>query len=135
MTHWIRVVDGVVTDCWDTPPPEGQEGWREAIENRPAKTKPHWEQGYGAHYFDLSKDPAEIVWPLEDFSTENAAQYKADYLRQQNQNVQKQLDAIDAKKVRAITDSILTGDNTRLQALEDKAVITRNKVLTEPVWE
>lgn len=35
---------------------------------------------------------------------------------------------IDQKKVRALTDSILSGDKTRLQALEDQAQALRNEL-------
>lgn len=84
MAFFIRAVDGkTVTDVWDTLPPAGQDGWREAIEVKPAKTKPDYEQYYGQHYFDLTKTPAGIVWPLMDFSPEECAEHKANYEAQQ----------------------------------------------------
>lgn len=42
--------------------------------------------------------------------------------------VKQQLLEIDAKKIRAITDAILTGDKTRLQQLEEAAVLLRPHV-------
>ena len=35
MAFYIKVVNGNVTQVWDTPPPAGEEGWREAIEVKP----------------------------------------------------------------------------------------------------
>ena len=131
MTHWIRAADGInVTDCWDTPPPAGQDGWREAIEVRPAKTKPDWEQGYGSHFFDLTKTPAEIVWPLVDFPPEEVAAHTQNEISRRNQQVQNQLDAIDLRKVRATTDAILSGDNSRLTALEAQAATLRTQIIS-----
>lgn len=43
-----------------------------------------------------------------------------------------QLLAIDGKKVRAITDYILTGDSTRLSQLEQQASLLRPHVVKEP---
>ena len=41
-------------------------------------------------------------------------------------SIKTQLALVDAKKVRAITDAILTGDNNRLQTLETEAQTLRN---------
>ena len=75
MPMWVKVSNDVVVQCWDTPPPAGDEGWREAIEVRPAVTAYH--EVYGQHYFDLTKTPVEIVWPVEAVLIEDR---KADML-------------------------------------------------------
>lgn len=75
MPMWVKVSNDVVVQCWDTPPPAGDEGWREAIEVRPPVTQYH--EVYGQHYFDLTKTPVEIVWPVEGVLVEDR---KADML-------------------------------------------------------
>jgi hypothetical protein len=65
----IKIVNGEVKEVWDTPPPEGEEGWTTAIEVRPALT-PNRQQ-YTAHHFDITKDPVEIVWGVQDITAED----------------------------------------------------------------
>ena len=48
----------------DTQPPEGQSGWREAVEITPDIT--HNREMLTTHSFDLEADPAEIVWSKRD---------------------------------------------------------------------
>jgi len=130
MTFWIRAVDGkTVTDVWDTQPPAGQDGWREAIEVKPALI-PH-KQHHGAHHFDLTKTPAQIIWPVIDYTPEEIASIKAQVLKQENKVIHDQLDAIDSKKMRAMTDAFLTGDKSRLHDLEAQAVALRAKIKTK----
>ena len=71
MSLYVRIVDGAVKDCWDTPPAEGvgNNGWKNAIEVRPTITANR--QGYTAHTFDLSKDPVEIVYGTFDISVDD----------------------------------------------------------------
>jgi len=71
MSLFVRIVDGAVRDCWDTPPAEGvgNNGWKNAIEVRPNITPNR--QGYTAHTFDLSKDPVEIVYGTFDISVDD----------------------------------------------------------------
>ena len=57
---FVRIQNNAVTDCWDTPPPAGQDGWKSAVEVRPAITAHR--QGYTAHRFDLNTDPVQIVY-------------------------------------------------------------------------
>ena len=68
---YVRIVNGAVSDCWDTPPAEGvgNNGWKNAIEVRPTITPNR--QGYTAHTFDLSKDPVEIVYGTFDISVDD----------------------------------------------------------------
>ncbi len=56
----VRVQNGQVTDCWDTPAPEGQSGWSAAVEITPDLT-PNREI-LTTHHFDITKNPIEIVW-------------------------------------------------------------------------
>ena len=67
MTHFVRInSQNQVTDCWDTPPPAGQDGWKSAVEVRPAITAHR--QGYTAHTFNLSTDPVQIIWDTYEIS-------------------------------------------------------------------
>jgi len=59
MSLYVRIENGEVKDCWDTPP-DGRTGWKSAIEVKPTII-PH-RQYYTAHTFDLTKDPVEIVY-------------------------------------------------------------------------
>jgi hypothetical protein len=65
MSLYVRIENGEVKDCWDTPP-DGRSGWKSAIEVRPTIT-PH-RQYYTGHTFDLTKDPVEIVYGVADIS-------------------------------------------------------------------
>lgn len=64
----VRVQDGKVTDCWDTPAPEGQSGWSPAVEVTPDLT-PNREI-LTTHTFDITKNPIEIVWGKRELSVE-----------------------------------------------------------------
>lgn len=64
MALYVRIQNNAVTDCWDTPPPAGQDGWKSAVEVRPAITAHR--QGYTAHTFDLTTDPVQIVYGTYD---------------------------------------------------------------------
>jgi hypothetical protein len=64
----IRVQDGQVTDVWDTPAPEGQSGWSEAVEVTPELT-PNREI-LTTHSFDITKNPIEIIWDKRELTVE-----------------------------------------------------------------
>ena len=64
MALYVRIQNNLVTDCWDTPPPAGQDGWKSAVEVRPAITAHR--QGYTAHTFNLNTDPVQIVYGTYD---------------------------------------------------------------------
>ncbi len=64
----VRVQDGKVTDCWDTPAPEGQSGWSAAVEITPDLT-PNREI-LTTHHFDITKNPIEIVWGKRELSVD-----------------------------------------------------------------
>ena len=63
MSLYVRIENGEVKDCWDTPP-DSREGWKNAIEVKP--TIIAHRQGYTGHTFDLTKDPVEIVYGTFD---------------------------------------------------------------------
>ena len=71
MSLFVRIVNGEVKDCWDTPPAEGvgNNGWKNAVEVRPSITPNR--QGYTANTFDLTKDPVEIVYGTFDISVDD----------------------------------------------------------------
>lgn len=66
MPFWVKIEYDRVVHCWDTPPPSGEDGWREAIEVKPPINSTR--QNYTAHRFDITKTPAEIVWDVVDVS-------------------------------------------------------------------
>jgi mevalonate kinase len=121
MAYFVQVVDGQVKQVWDTAPPDGvgNNGWKNAVETKPEKD--HLTHQYGQHYFDLKTDPVQIIWPVIPFTAEEVAANKANALKQANKVIQDQLDAIDVKKVRALTDALLSGGTARLEALEAEA--------------
>ena len=97
MSLFVKVVDNEVTQVWDTPPPEGEYGWKSAIEVRPEITD--GKQIYTAHTFDLTADPVEIVYGVEDLTIAQRkeqliGQAKSAY--QQVANEQTQLEVTDA---------------------------------------
>jgi len=71
--YWVRVVGGVVKDCWDYKPSDekinSEPGWREAVEVIP-DTVPNREY-VTTHTFDLNKTPAEIVWSKASLSVDD----------------------------------------------------------------
>lgn len=72
MALFVRTKNNEVVSVWDTPPPAGEAGWKEAIEVRPAITAHR--QGYTAHTFDLTKDPVQIVYGTYDIPVEDRKQ-------------------------------------------------------------
>ena len=65
---FVRIINNEVKQVWDTQPPAGESGWKSAIEVRPAIIPNR--QYYTGHTFDLSKDPVEIVYGVEDITVE-----------------------------------------------------------------
>lgn len=78
MSLYVRIENGEVKDCWDTPP-DDRPGWKNAIEVRPTII-PH-RQYYTSHTWDLTKDPVEAVYGIVDVSV-------ADRKEQMKDNVQ-----------------------------------------------
>jgi hypothetical protein len=55
----VRVQNGQVTDVWDTPAPEGQDGWSPAVEITPDLTENR--EIITTHTIDITKNPIEII--------------------------------------------------------------------------
>ena len=66
MSLFVKVVDNEVTQVWDTQPPAGEAGWQSAVEVRPDITD--GKQIYTAHTFDLTADPVQIVYGVQDLT-------------------------------------------------------------------
>ena len=97
MALFVKVVDDEVTQVWDTPPPEGEAGWHSAIEVRPEITD--GKQIYTAHTFDLTTDPVEIVYGVEDLTIAQRKEGligRANSEYQQVVNEQTELEVADA---------------------------------------
>ena len=65
MSLYVRIENGEVKDCWDTPP-DDRPGWKNAVEVRP--TIILHRQYYSGHTWDLTKDPVEAVYGVIDVS-------------------------------------------------------------------
>lgn len=71
MSFYVKIENDQVVEVWDTLPPAGEEGWREAIE----VNLPHaYRQGKHGHHFDLTKDPVEIVYDIYDIAWQDRQQ-------------------------------------------------------------
>jgi hypothetical protein len=97
MSLFVKVENEEVTQVWDTPPPAGEYGWKSAIEVRPEITD--GKQIYTAHTFNLTVDPVQIVYGVENLTVAQRkegliSQAKSTY--QQVANEQTQLEADDA---------------------------------------
>ena len=97
MSLFVKVENEEVTQVWDTQPPAGESGWQSAIEVRPSITD--GKQIYTGHTFDLSADPVQIVYGVQDLTIAQRkegliGQAKSAY--QQVANEQTQLETDDA---------------------------------------
>ena len=96
MSLFVKVENEEVTQVWDTQPPAGEAGWKSAVEVRPSITD--GKQIYTGHTFDLSADPVQIVYGVQDLTIAQRkeqliGQAKGDY--QQVANEQTQLETDD----------------------------------------
>jgi hypothetical protein len=66
MSLFVKVENEEVTQVWDTQPPAGESGWQSAVEVRPSITD--GKQIYTAHTFDLTADPVQIVYGVENLT-------------------------------------------------------------------
>ena len=97
MSLFVKVENEEVTQVWDTQPPAGETGWKSAVEVRPSITD--GKQIYTAHTFDLSADPVQIVYGVQDLTIaqrKEALIGNAKSAYQQVANEQAQLEADDA---------------------------------------
>ena len=113
----IRVQNGQVTDVWDTPAPEGQDGWTSAVEVTPDLT-PNREI-LTTHSIDITKSPIEIVWGKRDLSVDERkdslkgqANFEVQRLQMQLNMKQMNPDA-DAGEIAALEAEIATATSTR----------------------
>lgn len=103
MTLHVQIVDNEVKQVWDSTPPAGEEGWREAVEIRPAIQDGR--QAYAGHRFDLTTTPVQIIWSTYDITVEDRKtnmKYNAGFVFQQVlQEQARNIDAYDPATVDA----------------------------------
>ena len=118
MSLFVKVENEEVTQVWDTPPPLDEAGWKSAIEVRPEITD--GKQIYTAHTFDLTADPVEIVYGVEDLTV---AQRKEGLIGQANgeyqqvANEQTQLEVTDASGDAAAVSTAKDAKDVKLTAI------------------
>lgn len=66
---YVRVQNGQVTDVWDTPGPQGQDGWFDAVEVTPDLVENR--EIVGTHTIDITKNPIEIVWSKVELTVDD----------------------------------------------------------------
>lgn len=69
MSKHIRVENNQVVECLDYLPENASGDWRTAIEIEP--TIITGRQIIGSHSFDITKDPAEILWSVIDLDIDD----------------------------------------------------------------
>lgn len=92
---FVKIVNNEVVQCWDTQPPAGDSGWKSAIEVRPTINTNR--QYYTGHTFDITKDPVEIVYGVEDMTVEGrkanqGSVYKAAFQQVVTEEMRKEVD-------------------------------------------
>ena len=118
MSLFVKVVNEEVTQVWDTQPPAGESGWQSAVEVRPSITE--GKQIYTAHTFDLTADPVEIVYGVEDLTV---AQRKEGLIGQANSeyqqvaNEQTQLEVTDASGDAAVVSTAKDAKDVSIAAV------------------
>ena len=118
MSLFVKVENDEVTQVWDTQPPLDEAGWKSAIEVRPEITD--GKQIYTAHTFDLTADPVEIVYGVEDLTI---AQRKEGLIGQANSeyqqvaNEQTQLEVTDASGDAAAVSTAKDAKDVKLTAV------------------
>lgn len=89
----VRVQNGQVTDVWDTPAPEGQDGWTPAVEITPDLTENR--EVITTHTIDITKNPIEIIWSKRELTVDER---KGGLIGQANFAVQMIESQIEMKK-------------------------------------
>jgi len=118
MSLFVKVENEEVTQVWDTQPPLDEAGWKSAIEVRPEITD--GKQIYTAHTFDLTADPVEIVYGVEDLTI---AQRKEGLIGQANSkyqqvaNEQTQLEVTDASGDAAVVSTAKDAKDVSIAAV------------------
>jgi hypothetical protein len=128
--YWVRVVADAVTDCWDTPPPDGQTGWFEAVEVVPDLINNR--EVLTTHAFDISKSPIEIVWGKRDLEVDERkgaliGQAKGMFQQVVQQQMQLQMSADPSEEFdTSVVDAAKSTMNARIAEVE--AAVTHEDV-------
>jgi len=133
MTFWVNIQNGVVAQCRDTPPPFGDADWQLAVEVRPAIVQ--GTQYYGAHFFDTTKNPVEIVWPVLNFTPDETVAHAAGLAVQAREAAKKvRTAAVEAITVTTTAGNTFDGDETS-QTRMARAIITLQATATpSTIW-
>jgi hypothetical protein len=74
MTHFVKIVNGLVKEFWDSPPPVpvGTDGWRNAIfVEEPIDTNKQYRSQI---QFDLEQDPVLVSYEIKSYTIEERKQ-------------------------------------------------------------
>lgn len=118
---FVKIVNNEVTQCWDTQPPAGEAGWKSAIEVRPPIVEGR--QYYTGHTFDITKDPVEIVYGVENMTVEGrksgfSSMYKAAFQQVVNDEMRKEVDEFpETQYDAAVVDAARIEFETKMTAL------------------
>ena len=118
MSLYVRVVDGEVKQVWSTPPPEGETGWKSAIEVHPEIIQGR--QVYTGHTFDLTSDPVEIVYNVRDLTVVQHKEWMISQDTSEYQQVadeQTQLEVTDASGDAAVVSAAKDAKDAKLTAI------------------
>ena len=91
MSLYVRIENGEVKNCQDKT--DDKPGWKSAVEVRPTII-PH-RQVHSNHIFDLTKDPVEIIYLIEDVEVnlrKDTLKSKSEFLFNQIVQIQGVLD-------------------------------------------
>jgi hypothetical protein len=118
---FVKIENNEVTQCWDTQPPRGESGWKSAIEVRPPLTPNR--QYYTGHTFDITKDPVEIVYGVEDMTVEGrkahfSSTYKFAFQQVVNEEMRKEVDEFPSTQYdAAVVDAARVDFEAKMTAL------------------
>lgn len=95
MSLFVKVVNNVVKQVWDTPPPAGESGWKSAVEVKPDIIENR--QVLDGHTFDLTTDPVQIVYAVRDVTVDERkagliGQAKSEFQQVVNEQLQIEMD-------------------------------------------
>ena len=117
----IKIIEGEVKEIWDTPLPENEEGWRQAIEVYPSIVKNR--QYYTGKVIDTTKDPVEIVYGLADLTVEGRKNdlmelYKIAFQEIVDKEIRKEVDEFpETKYDAAVVDAARMDFEAKMTAL------------------
>lgn len=85
MSLFIKILNNEVKEVWDTQPPAGDIGWKEAIEVTPEIIEGR--QVIEGHTFNLDTDPVQIIYGVRDFSISERKEILVDQAKLEFQKV------------------------------------------------